>query len=947
LKKISALTLFIICFIFSQALGQANRKVSGAVIDTANTAIQNAKVMIILTNDTLNTQTDEYGNFSFSKINAEIFLIEISHMGYLSLKSSYSFAEKEKHKKLKDLILKQSSQLLNEVVINAKPNPVRFMLDTIEYNAAAFRVNEGDNVADLIKQFPGMEVDGQYGVKTMGKNMTKLRVNGQDFFTSDIKDFIAKLPAGIVSKIQVIDDFGDEANFTGIKIGEPRKMLNIVTKPGMNKGGFGGVSGNAGTNEMIGSGAQFNLWNDIKQSSASLNGNTSNNGAGTNRSISLGLSHSDKIGENLRGGFGYNFGNNGNAFSNEQVIESINPEGKFINNSQSKGDYGGNNHNFNSNINFNNKKVYFEGYLNASYTNSTNENESANRQSGLIRQDLLNSNSSNNSSPNLNLAFNTSKKLSNSNNSLSGRLSLNTSETGGEQNIRTNILYYNKITGVLQKDSLLSRELNTRNKTNNISMGFNYSIGLKKPKDTLGRQSINFGYNASAGITKNLVSTFVFDNNSDKVSFVDSLSTSFNSISLSQSVSVNYTYGSKNGWYNIGLNANPTLLSNNDLRLKQKTRNNTFNYSPTMNLSKTLSAGKTLGLNFQGSNNNPSIYQIQPIRNTQSLQNIVVGNPDLKPSFNHNLNANFNYSQIKTGRSLQVGLSASATQREIVENITILPDTLNSLKQITRYENVNGNYAVNSNYNLSIPITKNKSRLNYSGSVGFSNRAIIFNNKKAFGKGLNFSQRVGSNLTFKKLSVNTEVNYTLTSNNDASSMYRYSLYQPIGIGQITAPAFFKTTSIGGNLNSGLQLKDLNLNGGIDYNTNHNSGTGAEGIQDVTNIDINISGRLTIKKSYFINLNSRKRISYGYTLANANPLIINGGLEKSFLKDKSLRFSINANDILGQGNNLSRTISGNTIIDSRNRQRTRFFSINLNYNLSKFGGRNFRVDADNI
>jgi hypothetical protein len=295
LKKISALTLLIICCIVTSSFAQTNRKISGTVVDSTNTAISNSKVTIILNKDTLTTQTDEYGSFSVSKINADQFTIEISHMGYLSYKASYSFAEKEKHKKLKDFILKPANRMLNEVVITGKPNPIRFMQDTVEYNAAAYRVNEGDNVADLIKQFPGMEVDEQYGVKTMGKEMIKMRVNGQDFFTSDIKEFIGKLPAGIVSKIQVIDDFGDEANFTGIKIGEPRKMLNIVTKPGMNKGGFGGVTGNAGTNEMIGSGAQFNLWDGLKQSSANLNANTSNNGAGTNRSIAMSLSHNDKI----------------------------------------------------------------------------------------------------------------------------------------------------------------------------------------------------------------------------------------------------------------------------------------------------------------------------------------------------------------------------------------------------------------------------------------------------------------------------------------------------------------------------------------------------------------------------------------------------------------------------------------------------------------------------
>jgi hypothetical protein len=594
-----------------QAFTQTNRKVSGAVTDSTGTIISNSKVIIFLAKDTLATKTDEYGEFSFSKVNAEKFVLEISHIGYLTYKANYSFTEKEKHKKLSNVILKPANHMLDEVVIKGKPNPVRFMQDTIEYNAAAFRVEEGDNVADLIKQFPGMEVDDQYGVKTMGKEMVKLRVNGKDFFTNDIKQFIGKLPAGIVSKIQVIDDFGDEANFTGIKIGEPKKMLNIVTKPGMDKGGFGAVSANAGTNEMIGSSAEFNLWDGVKQSSANLNGSTLNNGAGINRSIGLGLSHNDEIKENMRLGVGYNFNNNSNAFSNEQVVESVNPGGNFINNSQNQGDNGGSNHSLNLNLNLSNKKIYLDGLLNASYKNSANQNLSFARQSGVIRQDLRNSNSASSNSPNINTGISFSKKMKSSTNSFSGRLSFSTAETNSNQNIKTNTLYYDKATEILQKDSLLNRELTSNNRQHNVGIGFNYSLGLKKPKDTLGSQSINIGYNASASTSENLVSTFVFDNTSSKVSFVDSLSTSFNSMSLNQTASLNYNYNSRKKRYNIGLNASPNMLTNRDLRLKQTTKNNTFNYSPTLNFSKTLSPGKMISMNYQGSNQNPTINQIE------------------------------------------------------------------------------------------------------------------------------------------------------------------------------------------------------------------------------------------------------------------------------------------------------------------------------------------------
>ncbi|RZL29793.1 MAG: carboxypeptidase-like regulatory domain-containing protein, partial [Pedobacter sp.] len=214
---------------------QSNKRVSGSVIDSTKTAVEGANVKIIAGNDTLQTTTNEKGYFSFAKIKSTSFALSISSMGYNSFSANYNFGD-SKSLELNAIELKFAGNMLKEVEIKSKPNPIRIMQDTVEYNAAAYQVLEGDNVADLIKQFPGLEVDDEYNVKTMGKDMVKLRVDGKDFFTSNVKDFISKLPAAIVAKIQVIDDFGDEANFTGIKIGEPTKMLNIVTKPGMNKG---------------------------------------------------------------------------------------------------------------------------------------------------------------------------------------------------------------------------------------------------------------------------------------------------------------------------------------------------------------------------------------------------------------------------------------------------------------------------------------------------------------------------------------------------------------------------------------------------------------------------------------------------------------------------------------------------------------------------------------
>ncbi|MFA6278461.1 MAG: hypothetical protein WC622_17070, partial [Pedobacter sp.] len=115
--------------------------------------------------------------------------------------------------------------------------------------------------------------------------------------------------------------------------------------------------------------------------------------------------------------------------------------------------------------------------------------------------------------------------------------------------------------------------------------------------------------------------------------------------------------------------------------------------------------------------------------------------------------------------------------------------------------------------------------------------------------------------------------------------------------------------------------------------------------NVKNLNINLSTKVTIKQHFLFGANASKAINRGYSLANANPLILNASLSRTFLKDKTLSLNIKANDLLNQGNNLARYISGNSIIDSKTNQVTRVFTFGLNYNLSRFGGNIFRVDAD--
>lgn len=879
--KLSALLFFFFNFCWSiAATAQTSHKVEGSVVDSLSVAIADANIILIAGSDTLKTVTDKSGKFSFKGIKTDGFSLSISSMGYHTNTGTYKFDKGEKQLHIAPIILKNSGIMLKEVVVHAAVKPMRVMKDTVEFNAGAFQVLAGDKVSDLIKQMPGIDVDFEDNVTTMGKEMTKLRVNGKDFFTNNVKEFISKLPASIVAKIQVIDDYGDDANFTGIKVGEPQKMLNIVTKSEIKGGVFGSIGVNGGTSKQVSLNGNGNIWREKEQIGTNFNATQANNGAGQSRNGGGSVNLRRTFKKNGSFGVNYSFYNNYNDSENISFIETVNTLGTIYSANENSGTNKGGNHNLGFDYQNNTKKDFINASMGVGYSQSSGNNNSSAKQEGIIKQDLFNESSSRNRAPSINGNLNWSRRLAKKGASISANMNLRASLGRNNQNIISNTLYYDPMTAVLVKDSLLNRQVDSRNNNNNFGGTITYSHPLKKPKDTLASRNINASYGFSIGNTNNDILTYVTDK-ANNVRYVDSLSTQYSSLFFSQNIGLNYSFNSKKINYTLGASVRPSTLIGDYENLNVHIKNTNINYAPTFNFSYRVKDNKTLTMRYNGNSSSPSPNQLQPVRNTQNLQNVVVGNPDLKPSFSHTFNLGYNNNDPKSGRSLQLSIGASTTQNQIVSNVILIRDTLNGLKQETHYENANGMYNLNGNYFYNIPLAKNKFTINFRGNFNYGNNIVFTDNVKLFNKSFSFSQSVGSNLMFKKVSINGSAAYSLNANN-------YTL-----------------------------IKGASRN--------------------IETWNFSLTTRGNFLKVYRFEANFSKRINTGYAIANTNPFLIGATLSRTFLKSKVLSANVRVADLLNQGNNLSRYVSGNSTIDSRSNQITRYFTFGLSYSLQKFGG----------
>ncbi len=128
---------------------------------------------------------------------------------------------------------------LKEVVIEGEVPPIRVKKDTLEFDAASFKVRPDANVQSLLKQLPGVDIDETGKITVNGKEVNQILVNGKPFFDKDGKIALQNLPAEIINKIQVSDTKTKEEEMTGQKSTGKEASINITIDEEKNKGMFG------------------------------------------------------------------------------------------------------------------------------------------------------------------------------------------------------------------------------------------------------------------------------------------------------------------------------------------------------------------------------------------------------------------------------------------------------------------------------------------------------------------------------------------------------------------------------------------------------------------------------------------------------------------------------------------------------------------------------------
>ena len=259
MKKILAPLLFLFAslsgvrldaqiMISSDMFGRTSFKVTAQVIDSlSKEPIAFASAYLRHPSDTVITSfalTDTLGNATLKDVAKGEHLLCIEYLGYKPVyKRIYVRSE---NYDAKVILMQPDEKVLKAAKVSAVGTPMEIKGDTVIYNASSFRVMSSDNLADLLKKMPGVEVGEDGTVKVGGKEVSKITVGGKTFFFGDNKATLDNLPAKIVDKVKVIDKESESAEFTGIK-GEKEKVMDVELKEEYKSGWFGNAKLSGGT----------------------------------------------------------------------------------------------------------------------------------------------------------------------------------------------------------------------------------------------------------------------------------------------------------------------------------------------------------------------------------------------------------------------------------------------------------------------------------------------------------------------------------------------------------------------------------------------------------------------------------------------------------------------------------------------------------------------------
>ena len=231
---------FILFLTITISFGQI--KIKGIVSDSLEIPLEAASIVAInKISNALETYalTDEKGYYKLDVKESTSYKIQVSSLGLITIND---IIETSKEDITKNYSLR-ADIILDEVIVKL---PIEVRGDTLIYNADSFKSGSERKLEDIIDKLPGVEINDSGQIEVEGKVVNKLMVNGKDFFDGDTKVGTKNIPSSAVDKIQVLRNYSEVGQLSGVRSSQDNFAINIKLKEGKESFWFGNVTAGAG-----------------------------------------------------------------------------------------------------------------------------------------------------------------------------------------------------------------------------------------------------------------------------------------------------------------------------------------------------------------------------------------------------------------------------------------------------------------------------------------------------------------------------------------------------------------------------------------------------------------------------------------------------------------------------------------------------------------------------
>ncbi|WP_214070968.1 outer membrane beta-barrel protein [Mucilaginibacter sp. dw_454] len=881
------------------------REVSGVVKDEKGETLPGALITLKSAVDTIKTSTNEDGVFVIRDVKRATFSLTVSSIGSVTFIKKYLNSDIAKKIVLDPITLKDETNQLNEVKINGTPS-VTYKTDTVEYRASDYKVRANSTIDELLKKMEGMEVGSDGSLIHQGEAVVRAKLNGKEFAGGSVAQAIKNLPADIVEKIQIVDDYGEQAARTGIKTGLPEKILNITTKPDRSVGITGRTTDQYGNNgrynanlsvERIDGNQVMSVIGNAKSTVDGIGGGN----PGTTDSGSPSVSYRDQLSKKVQVNTSYGYWYSNNNSINHQFGNFVTAKSDSLFGGPQYFDQQGSNTSTS-----NGQNGHFQIDIQADSLNFVQVNPSFG---------VSNSSSSNNYQRNEIDDYSNSEGVTNFRHVFSGGVSSN---TNSGKNYGTSALYVHLFRKPKRNISVNFNVSHSDNSSNsNTNKYYRYyadsTLNNHLPLEDstvhllINRHNENTSVSSSATYTEplSLVSLLEFSGSwSNSANSAISTQTEVDPLgnliprpdlgnqynfSITQSrYTANYRLDGKKVNMSIGATAidyqlTGTKLNDNTFE-NASTSRHSFKVIPAFRFSYSWSRTQRIQLNYNGANIDPDFSQIQPFTDRSNPLNVIVGNPNLDPGFNHSLNGSYNNYLANSRFNISLnGYLNLYTHKIATNNLRLqIPTDPKNYYTLVQYLNLDGSYAWGTGYSISKQLDDRRYNLALNGSVNYNHATAEENNQVFHQDTWSFDNRFGPRINPNdNIEVNPYVGYTLTR--------------------------------------GFSSIDEAL--GTQYSTAR----------------LAIDGKFYFKQTYQINYSASKNFVSGVK-NSTNPFVVNMGFQKEFLEKRNLVFTFDVFDVFHQNNFiLQQPIAGGQISTISNTN-SRYFLVGLRLNLQKWGGR---------